>query len=208
MELPAELSKHPDGTPLKESHIRLLEAGETLSVLREVEGSPVKEAKAMALVTATPEQVHNTVSDPSAFPQFMPYVKKTEVTRRQGNEVEVNYVLDFPWPVGDRHYTLTEKSEITKSGSRTLYSLRWKHIAGTGNINSTYGSWHIARYDDTRTLVLYTVFTDPGGRVPNWARNAATSVATPKVMRAVARRAKDQPRTVPTPPAPQSASNP
>jgi hypothetical protein len=42
-----------------------------------------------------------------------------------------------------------------------------------------------------KTLLLYRVFTDPGGLIPLWAYNLATRQSLPDLLDSVERRARD-----------------
>lgn len=183
--------KAPDGTPLTAEQRALLDNGEILVHLTDVAGTAVKKATAVAVIDAAPEQVFRVLTDYESFPEFMPYCRAVRIEEVKGKVSKVRYELDFPWPIGDRYYVLqlTDRSE-TRGDSPVLVS-SWTYVPDSGNINDTYGSWEVYPERSERSLVRYTVFTDPGGRVPGWAANVATNVAVPGVIEGVRTHVKE-----------------
>ena len=177
--------------PLSEKQLRSLESGDALVALKEVKDSPIKKASAVAVFDASPEEIYAVLADQNRLSEFMPYCKKSKLQKREGDTVWVEFLLDFPWPIGDRYYTL----EITDSrsgakGAEIIVS-RWTYVAGSGNVNEVAGSWELIPYPDGRTFVRYTVLTDPGGKLPAWARNQATRVAVPETINSLRQRVRD-----------------
>ncbi len=181
----------PDGSPLTEEQRVSLDNGEILVHLAEVSGTAVKKATAIAVIDATPEQVIRVLTDYESFPEFMPYCQEVRIQEKDKERTRVRYELDFPWPIGDRHYVLELKSDSESRGDRTVFVNTWTYVPDSGNINDTYGSWEVFPEGSERSLVRYTVFTDPGGRVPGWAANVATNVAVPGVIEGVKTRVKE-----------------
>ncbi|GMV92396.1 MAG: hypothetical protein AMXMBFR82_21740 [Candidatus Hydrogenedentota bacterium] len=175
----------PDGSPLTDEQRGSLDNGEILVHLSEVADSAVKKATAIAVIDATPDQVIRVLTDYESFPEFMPYCKEVRIDFKDKDRTRARYELDFPWPIGDRHYVLELKSGSESRGDVTVFVNRWTYVPDSGNINDTYGSWEVFLEGPDRSLVRYTVFTDPGGRVPGWAANVATNVAVPGVIEGV-----------------------
>jgi ribosome-associated toxin RatA of RatAB toxin-antitoxin module len=197
--LPCEYDKSPDGKPLTDEQRTALDKGEILVHLAAIKDTPVKKATAIALVDAPPEQVFAVLTDYNEFTRFMPYCKKVKLQKRKDEKSWVRFELDFPWPIGDRHYVLqmTDRREEV-AGTPVLVS-RWTYEPDSGNINDSKGSWELIAYGPKRSFVRYTVFTDPGGSVPNWAGNMATEVAVPKVIQGLRERAKTKAAGKPKP---------
>ena len=76
--------------------------------------------------------------------------------------------------------------------AKKVYTSSWTYEPNSGNINDSYGSWEVHSYDARRSIVRYTVYTDPGGTVPSWANNMATEVAVPKVINGLRKRAQEK----------------
>ncbi len=192
MALPAEYAQSPSGHPLSKQDYAALDKGEILVHLKEIAGTPVKRAMAVALVDAPAEAVFSVLTDYKEFTHFMPYCKKVQLQKTEGESSWVRFELDFPWPIGDRHYVLQLTDTQEEVSGTSVFTSAWKYVADSGNINDTYGSWQVLAYGEKRAFLKYTVFTDPGGILPNWARNMATEVAVPKVIKGLRKRAMEK----------------
>jgi hypothetical protein len=181
--VPVSLRTNAAGTPLTTTEIAQLESGEVLSTLIEVAGSPVKEGVGILVIDALPAKTFATVTDYEHGPEYLPYVATASVERPEG-KISLSQSLEFPFGVGNRHYTVNVV-ELTKliDGVRVLEQ-NWTY-AGVGNIKDTSGSWQICPWGPTRTFLRYTVNTDPGGSLPNWVKNSASKIALPKLLKAI-----------------------
>ena len=193
--LPAEYAQSPSGKPLTEEQRAAIEHGEILVQLTIVQGTPVKRARAIALVDAPPEQVFAILTGYNEFPQFMPYCKKVEVQKKEGEPLRVRFELDFPWPIGDRRYVLRLTDRREDVAGKQVFISSWTYEPNSGNIHDAYGSWEVLSYDEVHSFVRYTVFTDPGGNIPNWANNMATEVAVHKVINGLRKRLNEKKET-------------
>jgi uncharacterized membrane protein len=178
----AEAFRSPDGKALTEEQQSALDRDEILVHLTAVSGTAVKKATAVAVVDASADQVFQVLTDYDSFTQFMPYCKKVQVQKADGEQSQVRFELDFPWPIGDRYYVLELTDRREQKGDSAVLASRWTYVPGSGNINDTYGSWEVWPYKGGKSFVRYSVFTDPGGRVPGWTANMATNVAVPSVI--------------------------
>lgn len=186
--VPSSWRVGPEGTPLDAAAIKTLERGDILSALIEIKDQPVKKGVAIGVVPAAPAKVFATCGDYDHFPEFMPYVAKIVVDKREAHTATASYWLEFPLGIGNRNYQLDLAFDAATVDGMKVYRSEWKYT-GKGNITDTTGSWEVAPYGDgTRSFVRYTVFTDPGGSLPNWAKNKAASVALPKVVKRVQER--------------------
>ncbi len=192
VDLPGRYARSPSGKPLTEEDRTELDKGKILVQLSEIPGTRVKRSQAVALIDAAPEQVFGVLTDYAEFPHFVPYCKKVELKKTEGDRAWVRFELDFPWPIGDRHYVvrLTDRCE-TDSGT-TIWASRWTYEPNSGNINDTYGSWEVLAYKGGRSFIRYTVFTDSGGKLPNWARNMGARIAVTNVIRGVRKRVAEK----------------
>ena len=190
--VPSSWRVGPEGTPLDASALKTLDGGDILSALIEIPGNPVKKGVAIGIVDGSPAKVLATCSDFEHFPEFMPYIAKITVDERKDRTATVSYWLEFPLGIGNRNYQLALSMAAKEIDGEKVYASEWTYT-GKGNIKDTTGSWEIAPYGDgTRSFVRYTVVTDPGGSLPNWAKNKAASVALPKVVKRVQDRVKSK----------------
>ncbi|MDZ4861061.1 MAG: SRPBCC family protein [Candidatus Hydrogenedentes bacterium] len=173
----------PNGLPISEPDRTILEKGELLVELTEVTDTGTKKAVAVGLIDALPEDVFLVLTDYNSFTSFMPYCKTVQVKESEDQKSSVYFALDFPWPIGDRHYVLNLTDSSDDVSGTTVYTSSWTYEKESGNIKDSHGSWEVRAYDGKRSFVRYTVFTDPGGSIPAWANNAATEIAIPKVFK-------------------------
>jgi hypothetical protein len=71
-----------------------------------------------------------------------------------------------------------------------VWESAWTYVPGSGNISETRGAWVLTEDGPGKTLLLYHVFTDPGGLIPRWAYNLAITQSLPDLLASVARRAR------------------
>lgn len=190
-DLPVEYAFAPSGEALTEKELAGLEHGKIMTHLADMPDTAVKKATTIALAGAPPEAVFAVLTDYEEFPRFMPYCKKVRLERREGEESWVRFHLDFPWPVGNRHYVVKVTDRREDLLGTPVLTSRWIYEPGTGNINDTYGSWEVLPYPGERSFLRYTVFGDLGGRIPRWVRNVAAKVVAPKVIKGLRKRVED-----------------
>lgn len=189
--LPESQNRGPDGEQLTVEQHEQLSRGKVLSYMRDIEGTPVKEATAMAVIEHSPEEVFGVIKKYEEQPEYMPYVKSSHLEERTETEAKVHYKLNFPWPIGDRTYGLHFKESVVSAGELQVLTSHWTYIPDSGNITDTYGTWEVIPYGE-HSLVRFTCFTDPGLKLPKWARNMATEVATPLVMKRLRKRVEQK----------------
>lgn len=173
----------------------LVERGEIVVELRAVDGTHAKEGCALGLVDAPVEAVFDVVGDAEAFEEFMPRVAESSVEIPDPNDPSLylnRQRLSLPFPLQDRYYTIRVRTRADPS-SRT-WTVTWTYVQGSGNVDENYGSWTLREYRPGRTLVVYRLFSDPGGYIPKWALNRSTRTILPDVLRAVRRRVAERAR--------------
>jgi hypothetical protein len=137
------------------------------------------------------------VTDNENFEEFMPYVTESDVEREE-NGATINYQhLDFPFPIGDRHYKIQVINTVESTPKGQVFRSAWTYVKGSGNIEDTYGTWILEAYPQGKTLVTYIVCTDPGGWVPSWAQNMATEIALPEIIQRIRQQVKHPKYQVP-----------
>lgn len=170
---------------------------------RAVKGSAIREVMAESVIEVPPRTVLAVLLDYSAYPLFMPYVVKNEIEKIQGNKTWLFQQLDFPWPISDRYYTVVLSNRIDPQHTDS-YEISWnlsdEESAKQGNgvrIMLNQGGWRLISTDNGQsTRILYYLYTDPGGALPDWVSNTANTIAVPKVIRAL----KDRAQMTPDPP--------
>lgn len=181
--------------------------GEEIAVsLREVDGSNAKEGCALGVIDAPVEQVFAVLDDPGRFGEFMPHVEESEVEEGDGGVVLNHQVLDLPFPIRNRHYTVRLQSRPPAPELPDRWEIIWSYVPGSGNVNENEGAWTLLRLSEERTLAAYRVHTDPGGLIPKWALNRVIRKTLPDVIRAIRRRVAEIFSQTPSPPSVESAA--
>lgn len=163
--------------------------GDTVKVsLREVEGSAAKEGCALGVIEAPAAQVFAVLSDAGRFPEFMPHVQVSEVETTADGEILNHQVLDLPFPISNRHYTIRLQRYPPPPQHPDRWEITWTYVPGSGNVNENRGGWSLLALAADRTLAAYRVHTDPAGFIPKWALTRVTRKTLPNVIEAVRRR--------------------
>ncbi len=187
-ELPSDFAKAPDGKAITEKDHAALGGGKIMVQLKSVKGSPVKQAVSIAVLEASPAAVYSVLLDYELHGKFMPYVKETKILGKEGGKTRVRYMLDFPWPVGNRFYVLRMFGETRQEEGAKIYVSRWAYEPGSGNVTDCYGSFEVVAYGQKKTLLRYTCFMDPGGSIPKWTLNLSTTRGVTKVIQNLRKR--------------------
>lgn len=151
-------------------------------------------ARAAGIIEAPVDTVWKVLNDFNKFKEFMPNMKESLIIDKEViKEIDIkqkwdrepfekildkyrlNYansdtfcsysVLDLPWPADDRWYLIKNIIDDEQ------HTKRWSYVIG--NMNVCEGSWELQPYDKnpSQTVVIYTTYSDPGGRIPNWIIN-------------------------------------
>jgi ribosome-associated toxin RatA of RatAB toxin-antitoxin module len=164
---------------------------------RSARGSSIHEVTAKAQFDVPPARVFAVISDYTHYPEFMPYVEKSEIIRREGmGETWVFQQLALPF-ISDRYYTIKLRNESSRP-AEGIYRIEWELLPAHASIRRgegepmrvDTGSWYLQPVNDGRgTRVTYFVHADPGGQLSDWIINMANTSAVPDVIMAVKKRA-------------------
>jgi hypothetical protein len=161
-----------------------LERGEILIELTEHAGSEAKEGCVVGYIAAPPEAVFRVLQDAGSYDEYMPRVRSSEVSTGGGDVVLNRQVLELPFPIGDRRFTIRLRSESLDGGTLRL---SWTYVPGSGNVEDTRGYWLVEPWHGG-SRVTYVLWSDPGGVIPKWAVNRASRRTLPRVVEALRER--------------------
>lgn len=158
---------------------------------------------AVSEVEAPPEAVFNALIDFEHYPEFMPYVKESEVLSRTGDNEVVTYARIAPPFISERDYPLKVRLTRGSAGSGdkfkgSTYKVEWTalpeakpEVEGVVRIKLNEGSWLAEPLNGgRRTRLTYTLLTDPGGLIPDFVFNLSNTVAIPELFDAVRKRSE------------------
>ncbi len=171
--------------------MKKLESGEILLEIRFQSDADAGEGEAIAVIDAPADRLFRVITDRVHFAEFMPYVKKSEVeVASDGGIVNYQY-LALPL-IKNRFYKVRVAAETRQTDLGEEYRTYWQYIPGSGNIRDTHGEWNLLPWSThDRTFVRYLIYTDPGGKLPQWVQRVATKKALKAVLEAVRKRVKD-----------------
>ncbi len=144
-------------------------------------GRRIREGCGAGLIEAPLAAVREVIDAAAEFDEFMPRMLESEVEPVAPGVYLNRQVLDTPFPAEDRHYTVRVETHSFETNSGPGWQARWNHVEGSGNIRGSIGSWTLLPVEPDRTVVIYRVLTDPGGRLPAWI----VDYAAPRTLRSV-----------------------
>ena len=157
-------------------------------VVRKDAGRRVREGCGVGSIE-TPLRVVREVIDAAAeFDEFMPRILESDVEPVSPGVYLNRQTLDMPFPVEDRRYTVRVETGAIGTGAGAGWQARWTYVEGSGNIRESRGSWTLIPVSAERTLVVYRLLTDPGGRLPAWV----VDYAAPRTLRQVLNAVRDR----------------
>ena len=165
--------------------------------VRAKKGESIVTVRGTWTVKQSPARLWKAVNDLEHYTEFMPYLEKAKVIKREGSSAWQYYSVDAP-VISDRDYTLKLTTD-PDPGKKDRWRVSWvaankvgpKPQPGKVRVKVATGSWVFrAKEGGKATLILYTVRSDPGGSIPSWIANRANRKAVPDVMRALLKQSK------------------
>ncbi len=133
------------------------------------------------LIEAPIEKVFRIITDYEKYPEFLPEVKKIQISARSGNQVEVQHEVAMIKTV---RYTLRLTED---KPSRVSWSLVKGEL-----MRQNQGSWLLEAQGDGRTQATYSIEMTFGPLVPRAIVNALVETSLPKMLSAFKARAEAQ----------------
>ena len=161
---------------------------------RDVEGSDVREVKAIARIDAPPGRILAALDDIDSYTETMPYTEVARVVKREGNSTWMYTVINAPI-VSRRDYCIKLTASRLPDGTLKYEWEPANEYAPSESVGVrvevTRGHWLLRPVDGGKaTQAEYYVYTDPGGGLPRWVINRANNTAVPDVVKAVRAAAK------------------
>jgi ribosome-associated toxin RatA of RatAB toxin-antitoxin module len=137
----------------------LLAKGEI--IVFDTSGGDAKGMVEAAVLIHTPaEQVWNVMVDCHGAPEFVPGLKNCKVLQRGGDTETIEHQVKFSWLIPEVTYTFKANYHMHK---------RIDFKRTEGDLKELEGSWVLESVDDGRkTIIIYSVYLDPGFFVPQW----------------------------------------
>jgi len=133
------------------------------------------------LIEAPIEKVFGIITDYEKYVEFLPEVKRIQISARSGNQVEVQHEVAMIKTV---RYTLRLTED---KPSRVSWSLVKGEL-----MRQNQGSWLLEAQGDGRTQATYSIEMTFGPLVPRAIVNALVETSLPKMLSAFKARAEAQ----------------
>lgn len=150
--------------------------------------TPGKSFAAATVIAAPLSKVCATLQDYSAYPAFMPNTESAKVSASAADHKLVDMTLKLP--MGKvKKYRLKIEAQATAQRCQLSWKLApWPGLKQEETIADTSGAWILTpAADPARTLVSYSVYTDPGP-VPmglGWVVDSMSKDSIPKMIDAL-----------------------
>ncbi|TNE26978.1 MAG: hypothetical protein EP346_13370 [Bacteroidetes bacterium] len=145
---------------------------------REVEGSSMDEFKAITTLNFPMSKVFETLKDASVLSEWSKNTSHCEVVEAKDN-VQYRYsISDAPFPIDDRDSYV--KFTYTESANRVRIDIEAVPEYGPKKedyvrVTESKGYYLLEKLADNQTRITYQLHAEPGGSVPGWLANSAST---------------------------------
>lgn len=145
---------------------------------REVDGSSLDEFKAITTLNFSMKTIFETLKDAEALPEWSKNTSHSELIETDDN-IQYRYTIsDAPFPVDDRDSYI----KFTFTESETQVRIDIEAVPEYGPKKDDYvrvthsrGYYLLEKIDDNKTRITYQLHAEPGGSVPGWLANSAST---------------------------------
>ncbi len=136
----------------------------------------LRDSKAVMLVSESPEQMLQLITDFEKYPTWLPRCKKARVLARLSeNEFIAHIVFNAPWPIADRDCVVRIKIEKDPDTGIILITevsepKYLKEQEGVVRIQQLVATWKLVP-KSMGTEVTNEYSSNPGGNIPDWMTN-------------------------------------
>jgi hypothetical protein len=159
---------------------------------RRIPGTGFYEVRACCVVDAAPQKVFHVAMQRETYENSTKHVTEYRVVGTEGENVWYTYErLSFPL-IRDRDYTL--RYESRRDPPKQQFSIAWTLANDRGplpkkgviRVSATHGTLELTPEDGgKKTLLVCTMFADPGGWIPNWLVNYVNRSTVPDMLRLI-----------------------
>jgi coenzyme Q-binding protein COQ10 len=132
-------------------------------------------------INAPIEKVFDVIADFEKYPEFLTEVKEAKISKRQGNECDVDYKVEVMKIIS---YTIHSKQERPTK-------LSWTFVKGEF-MKDNKGGWILESLGAGKTKATYTIEMALGALVPKTIVNALVETSLPKMLDAFKKRAESR----------------
>jgi len=186
----------PEATP---GEWKLVSASDNVVIYRRSRPGPGHyESKAIGEIAASTAAVHAVIDDAESYPRFMPYTAECRVLKREGDSMLTYQRICAPL-ISDRDYTLRVRTNSKAIAGGTSYLSRWETENALGpaerqgivRVKLCDGGWLLEPAGPNTTRATYSVYTDSGGAIPAFIKNAGSQIGIRKIFTAIRKQVRD-----------------
>ena len=156
-------------------------------------GNKARAILARSELDLPPWRIWRALNDFSRFPEFIPFVEETVVLARGEKELLLFQLVDSPWPIQNRCFTVRMQLELPLKPTGH-YRQSWDLAPPSMQIErecgirtpTNRGYWDLEPLDGgARTRLTYLIESDPGGKLPGFAVAYSHRRAVPKLFESI-----------------------
>jgi START domain len=156
----------------------------------------VHEVKLTTSIQTTTSGLIHLLSDVEAYPSWGYKIAESRLIKYI-NENEMIYYsrVDFPWPLNDRDVVLYSKfhqNPVTRvvTGTSTAVSGHLPPYKNIVRMNTCVTTWTVYPPKGGWSYVEYTIYSKPGGSLPDWMVNMAIDMGPRETIKAIRKQIK------------------
>lgn len=174
--------------PLSGDDTKRLEKGDVVTRNFEPKDKKGVGALAIGVIDAPTTEVWPVVRDCQHFKHFMPRTKDSALKQHPEKGTLCHVELDMPFPLTN---LWSDTSSVVREEPAGHYLRAWTLVDGTYHRND--GSWTLLPWGDggAKTLLVYTIDSDPKMLVPDGLIRSAQTGSLPEVVKQVRKRVVD-----------------
>ncbi|MEO1483451.1 MAG: SRPBCC family protein [Myxococcota bacterium] len=149
-------------------------------------GSNYEEIRAKIVLDASFDATWAVLEDVDRYKEFMPRLVEARVLERVGRVIYQYQKIDPP-VLATRDSVMRVEIELSSGlGIRRFSAAAHPSApaleAGTVRLQTLSGEWRVEALGERKTALSYEVHADPGGSIPAWLANYASTVTIPSLM--------------------------
>lgn len=155
---------------------------------KKVPNSGIDAFKAEMETTGSIEKADYILRNLDQFKDIFPDTKELEIIERPSKNVLIQYSQTAaPWPADDRDgiFEITFLPNPENGGIHTKARALPNHLpkkSGIVRVEKSNSSWKVYPTSKGKIKVIYEVQAEPGGNIPDWLANMATTEIPHKTM--------------------------
>jgi Polyketide cyclase / dehydrase and lipid transport len=171
--------------PLTDAEKKKLEAGEVVvHDLKPTDGKGVT-GRALAVIDAPSTEVWPIARDCEHFSKFLPETKTSRRSEVNGETICFDE-LQLPFPLTN---LWAETKTVAREEPAGHFHRDWSFVKGTYKRNR--GSWTVVPWGENKSVVVYSVDSDPAMLVPDFIIRGAQVGSLPKIFTGIKKRLQD-----------------